>query len=65
MGRSLPELVATPKEAAELRIGFVPLTKAFDMARTQGRVLGGMLAVFATFEQEKLQERIKAGITEV
>ena len=46
-GRSLPDLVATLKELAELGIGFVSLTEAFDMTTPIGRALAGMLAVFA------------------
>jgi putative DNA-invertase from lambdoid prophage Rac len=46
-GRSLPDLVVTLKEFAELGIGFVSLTEAFDMTTPIGRALAGMLAVFA------------------
>jgi putative DNA-invertase from lambdoid prophage Rac len=60
-GRSLPDLVVTLKELAELGIGFVSLTEAFDMTTPTGRALAGMLAVFAEFEREILSERVKAG----
>jgi DNA invertase Pin-like site-specific DNA recombinase len=63
-GRSLPDLVVTLKELAELRIGFVSLTEAFDMTTPTGRALAGMLAVFAEFEHEILRERVKAGIAQ-
>jgi putative DNA-invertase from lambdoid prophage Rac len=46
-GRSLPDLVITLKELAELSIGFVSLTEAFDMTTPTGRALAGMLAVLA------------------
>ena len=49
-GRSLPDLIITLKELAELGIGFVSLTEAFDMTTPTGRALAGMLAVFAEFE---------------
>ena len=58
----LPDLVVTLKELAELGIGFVSLTEAFDMTTPTGRVLAGMLAVFAEFEREIMRERVKAGI---
>ena len=45
--RSLPDLVITLKELAELGIGFVSLTEAFDMTTPTGRAMAGMLAVFA------------------
>ena len=41
-GRSLPDLVVTLKELAELSIGFVSLTKACDMTTPTGRALAGM-----------------------
>jgi len=63
-GRSLPDLVVTLKELAELSIGFVSLTEAFDMTTPTGRALAGMLAVFAEFEHEILRERVKAGIAQ-
>lgn len=50
-GRSLPDLIITLKELAELGIGFVSLTEAFDMTTRTGRALVGMLAVFAEFER--------------
>jgi hypothetical protein len=47
-GRSLPDLVVTLKELAELRIEFVSLTEAFDMTTPTGRALAGMLAGLRT-----------------
>jgi putative DNA-invertase from lambdoid prophage Rac len=49
---------------AELGIGFVSLTEAFDMTTPTGRAMAGMLAVFAEFEREILSERVKAGIAQ-
>jgi putative DNA-invertase from lambdoid prophage Rac len=63
-GRSLADLVLTLKELAELGIGFVSLTEAFDMTTPTGRAMAGMLAVFAQFEREILRERVKAGIAQ-
>jgi putative DNA-invertase from lambdoid prophage Rac len=63
-GRSLADLVLTLKELAELGIGFVSLTEAFDMTTPSGRALAGMLAVFAEFEREILRERVRAGIAQ-
>jgi DNA invertase Pin-like site-specific DNA recombinase len=48
----LDTLVLTLKELAELGIGFVSLTEAFDMTAPTGRAMAGMLAVFAEFERE-------------
>lgn len=63
-GRSLADLIVSLKELAELGIGFVSLTEAFDMTTPSGRALAGMLAVFAEFEREILRERVKAGIAQ-
>lgn len=63
-GRSLADLILTLKELAELGIGFVSLTEAFDMTTPTGRAMAGMLAVFAEFEREILRERVKAGIAQ-
>jgi DNA invertase Pin-like site-specific DNA recombinase len=63
-GRSLADLVVSLKELAELGIGFVSLTEAFDMTTPSGRALAGMLAVFAEFERDILRERVKAGIAQ-
>ncbi len=62
--RSLADLILTLKELAELGIGFVSLTEAFDMTTPTGRAMAGMLAGFAEFEREILRERVKAGIAQ-
>lgn len=64
LGRSLPDLVVTLRELAELGVGFVSLTEALDLTTPTGRALAGMLAVFAEFEREVLRERVRAGIAE-
>jgi putative DNA-invertase from lambdoid prophage Rac len=54
----------TLQELAELKIGFVSLSEALDMTTSSGRVLAGMLAVFAEFERDILRDRVKAGIAQ-
>jgi putative DNA-invertase from lambdoid prophage Rac len=44
-------------------VGFVSLTEALDLTTPAGRAMAGLLAVFAAFEREILQERTKAGLT--
>lgn len=63
-GRSLPDLVVTLRELAELGVGFVSLTEALDLTTPTGRAMTGMLAVFAEFEREILRERVRAGIAQ-
>ncbi|HWX76506.1 MAG TPA: recombinase family protein [Candidatus Acidoferrales bacterium] len=55
-GRSLPDLVVTLKELAELSMGFFSLTEAFDMTTPTGRALAGMLAVFAEYAERAVAE---------
>ena len=62
--RSLLDLFHTLQELRTLDIGFISLTEALDLTTPTGRAMTGMLGVFAEFEREILQERIKAGIRE-
>ena len=64
VGRSLAELITSLQELNMLGVGFVSLTEALDMATPTGRVMVGLLAVFAEFECDLLRERVKAGIAQ-
>ena len=61
-GRSVTDLLATLQELAHLGVGFVSLTEALDLTTPAGRAMAAMLAVFAAFEREVLQERTRAGL---
>jgi DNA invertase Pin-like site-specific DNA recombinase len=61
-GRSLVDLVSTLHELDELGVRFVSVTEGFDLTSSGGRMLAGMLAVFAEFEREIRRERQAAGI---
>jgi DNA invertase Pin-like site-specific DNA recombinase len=61
-GRSVTDLLATLQELEHLGVGFVSLTEALDLTTTAGRAMAAMLAVFAAFEREVLQERTRAGL---
>jgi putative DNA-invertase from lambdoid prophage Rac len=61
-GRSVTDLLATLQELEHLGVGFVSLTEALDLTTPVGRAMAGLLAVFAAFEREVLQERTKAGL---
>ena len=56
-GRSMADLVTTLQELRDLNVGFVSLTEALDLTTPSGRAMAGLLAVFAEFEREILQER--------
>ena len=40
------------------------LTEALDLTTPAGRAMAGLLAVFAEFEREILQERVRAGLAQ-
>ena len=61
-GRSVADLLATLQELQHLGVGFVSLTEALDLTTPAGRAMAGLLAVFAAFEREILQERVRAGL---
>src|ERR1022692_3109762 len=61
-GRSVTDLLATLQELDHLGVGFVSLTEALDLTTAAGRAMAAMLAVFASFEREVLQERTRAGL---
>jgi putative DNA-invertase from lambdoid prophage Rac len=61
-GRSVTDLLATLQELDHLGVGFVSLTEALDLTTPAGRAMAAMLAVFAAFEREVLQERTRAGL---
>jgi DNA invertase Pin-like site-specific DNA recombinase len=61
-GRSVTDLLATLQELEHLGVGFVSLTEALDLTTPAGRAMAAMLAVFASFEREVLQERTRAGL---
>src|ERR1700689_3548483 len=61
-GRSVTDLLATLQELEHLGVGFVSLTEALDLTTPAGRAMAGLLAVFAAFKREILQERVRAGL---
>lgn len=63
-GRSLPDLVNSLQELTALRVGFISLTEALDLTSPSGRVMAGLLSIFADFERDILSERIRAGIAQ-
>jgi putative DNA-invertase from lambdoid prophage Rac len=61
-GRSTVDLVNTVNELCELDVPLVSVSDALDMTTSAGRALAGMLAVFAGFERDLIQERVRAGL---
>jgi putative DNA-invertase from lambdoid prophage Rac len=63
-GRSLPDLVVTPRDLTELGVGFVSLTETLDLTTPTGRAKAAIVAVFARFERDIFHERVRAGIAQ-
>jgi putative DNA-invertase from lambdoid prophage Rac len=61
-GRSVTDLLATLQELEHLGVGFVSLNEALALTTPAGRAMAALLAVFAAFEREILQERVRAGL---
>ena len=61
-GRSVADLLATLQEMEHLGVGFVSPNEALDLTTPAGRAMAALLAVFAAFEREILQERVRAGL---
>jgi DNA invertase Pin-like site-specific DNA recombinase len=55
-GRSVTDLLATLQELEHLGVGFVSLNEALDLTTPAGRAMAALLAVFAAFEREVLQD---------
>lgn len=61
-GRSTTDLLMSLEELQSYRCGFVSLSENLDFTTPAGRMMAGILAVFAQFEREMIVENVKAGI---
>jgi putative DNA-invertase from lambdoid prophage Rac len=61
-GRSTLDLLSTLTELHRVGIAFVSVTEQFDLSTPMGKAMAGMLAVFAQFERDMIQARVRAGI---
>ncbi len=62
LGRSLQHLVAGLADLQASGIGLYLHKQALDTSTPSGRAMFGMLAIFAEFERELIQERVRAGM---
>jgi DNA invertase Pin-like site-specific DNA recombinase len=65
LGRSIQDLLAFLTEAHERGIGVFCLQNGFDSSTASGRLMAGLLGLFASYETEILRERIRAGLARV
>lgn len=62
LARSTKELYELTEQLKEKRVDFVSISDAFDTSTPTGKAMFGMLAVFAEFERDIIQQRTKAGL---
>lgn len=62
LARSTKELYQLTEEMSSRGIEFVSINDSFDTSTPTGRAMFGMLAVFAEFERDIIQQRTKAGL---
>lgn len=61
-GRSLPHLVAMIQELQDLGVSFISLREGLDLSTAAGRLQLNILAALASFERERLRERVLSGL---
>ena len=61
-GRSLPHLVSLIDELQQLGIAFVSLREGLDLSTAAGKLQLHILAPLASFERERLRERVVCGL---
>ena len=62
LARSTKELYQLTDQLKNKNVDFVSINDAFDTSTPTGRAMFGMLAVFAEFERDIIQQRTKAGL---
>lgn len=61
-GRSLPHLVSLIDELQSLNIAFLSLREGLDLSTAAGKLQLHILAALASFERERLRERVLCGL---
>ena len=61
-GRSTVDIMLTIHELMAWGVSFVSICENLDFTTPMGRLMAGMLAVFAEFEREMIVENVKAGV---
>jgi DNA invertase Pin-like site-specific DNA recombinase len=62
LGRSLRHLVLLMEELQQLGVALVSLGEGLDLSTPAGRLQAGLLAVVASFERERIRERVVSGL---
>jgi DNA invertase Pin-like site-specific DNA recombinase len=62
--RDLGPLITSINELLAFGVAFISYTETMDFSTPQGRAMAGMIGVFANFERDVLNDRVKAGIAD-
>ncbi len=62
IGRSLKEVILLLHELTELGVGVCSMKESLDLSTSQGRLMAGLLSVFAQYEAEIIKSRVLAGL---
>lgn len=62
IGRSMIDVVTTVKDLLDRGIGVRSLSDGIDPATREGRLMLTLMATFAEYERELIQERVQAGV---
>ncbi|RKQ13458.1 recombinase family protein [Ureibacillus endophyticus] len=62
LARSTKELYTLTDELSEKEVSFVSVNDSFDTTTPAGKAMFGMLAIFAEFERDIIQQRTVAGL---
>jgi DNA invertase Pin-like site-specific DNA recombinase len=62
-GRSLPHLVTLLDELQSLGVSFISLREGLDLTTAAGKLQLHILAALASFERERLRERVLCGLS--
>ncbi|MCS5503521.1 recombinase family protein [Lysinibacillus sp. A4] len=62
LARSTKELYELTDQLKEKEVDFVSVNDSFDTSTATGKAMFGMLAVFAEFERDIIQQRTKVGL---
>jgi len=60
--RSTADLLSSLVDLNTVGVTFVSMTEGFDLSTPQGKLMAKLLSMFAEFEREIIQERVKTGI---
>jgi DNA invertase Pin-like site-specific DNA recombinase len=61
-GRDTVDILLTINELLSWGVAFVSICEQLDFTTPMGRLMGGILAVFAQFERENIVHNVKTGI---